>query len=121
MLFPQPSGAGEVLGVRWRVEGERGEERGPRWIAGADRAELLEVGEPSLGTIVLLLQDGVVDGEERVGFEGVEENVGSFALVVSEEALVEPGGRRNGRLIAEEDGEEFKRGNVAAHDDETDR
>ena len=53
-------------------------------------------------------EDGVVDGDERFGLEGVEEEVGGFAFVVGEEALIEGGEGRDGGLIAEEDGEEFE-------------
>jgi len=65
-------------------------------------------------------EDGVVDGEERVGLEGVEEKAGGFAFVAGDEPLVEPGGRRDGGLIAEEYGEELEGWDVAAHDDEAD-
>ena len=49
-----------------------------------------------------------------------EEDVGGFAFVVGEHALVEGGVGRDDGLIAEQDGEEFERRNVAAHDDEAD-
>ncbi len=52
----------------------------------------------------------------RRGFE----DVGGFAFVVGEHALVEGGVGRDDGLIAEEDGEEFERRDMAAHDDEAD-
>jgi len=65
-------------------------------------------------------EDGVVDGDEGFGVEGLEEEVGGFAFVVGKEALVEAGVVGDGGLVAEEDGEELERGDVAAHDDEAD-
>jgi len=65
-------------------------------------------------------ENGVVDGDEGLTLESGVEDVGRFALVVGEKALVEPGVRGDSGLVAEEDGEEFERGDVAAHDDEAD-
>ena len=65
-------------------------------------------------------EDGVVDGGEGFGFEACLKDVGGFAFVVGEHALVEGGVRRNDGLIAEQDGEKFKRRNVAAHHHEAD-
>ena len=48
------------------------------------------------------------------------QDVGGFAFVVGEHALVKGGVGRDDGLIAEEDSEEFERGNVAAHHDEAD-
>ena len=50
----------------------------------------------------------------------VSQDVGGFAFVVGEHALVEGGVGRDDGLIAEQDGEEFERGDMAAHDDEAD-
>ena len=65
-------------------------------------------------------EDGVVDGNEGFGLEAGLKDVRGFAFVVCEHALVEGCVGRDDGLIAEEDGEKSKRGDVAAHDDEAD-
>jgi hypothetical protein len=65
-------------------------------------------------------EDGIVNSNQGFSVEALEQEVGCFAFVVGEESLVETGVHRHRRLIAEEDREEFERGDVAAHDNETD-
>ena len=52
-------------------------------------------------------EDGVVDGDEGLGFEAGLQDVGGFPFVAGEHALEEGGVGRDDGLIAEEDGEKF--------------